>query len=516
MRSHRLLTLLLPLPLALPLLLAWLGRFDGLYGQDPYAYFDYAVGPLLANVRHLHLPPPFFWPPGYPLLLALASLCLGPTPLAGQVVSLGAGLLVPIFTALLAHELGAGEEDDGWGTPLLAGLLAALVGQLWQSSLVVMADVPALAAATVGMWALARHSRQPHRRRWLVLAAAALALAVLTRWAYALVAVIALLAALWHLKALPRPLALRQALLAALVVAVLLAPLWLPLLTGATDPVSGRRAFAGDLAVYSWNPLNAFRRQFTTADGLLVYNRPNGLWYGLAPAHRFYFTPLLAPFLPLGAWAALWQARGSGQRHRSTATLLLIGWPLLIFGFHAGAPWQNFRFNLAHLPPLAILVATGIRTGAGWLGRLPAGRWRQAGLALLAGWVLVGMAAMGYGGLTLTREFIARKNADLTTVRWLETQTGPDADLFTFNLTATFRHYGRLPVHDLYALDPADLPALLGDARPDYLLIDLAEIEGQWQNRAPSLNYHRLRDEIGLVEVGRQRSYTLFRLREEG
>ncbi len=513
MRSQRLLTLLLPLPLAVPLLLAWLGRFDGLYGQDPYAYFDYATGPLLTNLRALRLPPPFFWPPGYPLLVALASLILGPTPLAGQVLSLGAGLLVPIFTALLAHELGASE--DGWRTPLLAGLLAALVGQLWQSSLVVMADTTALAAATMGMWALARHSRQPCRRRWLALAAAALAFAILTRWGFALVALVATLTALWELRTLPRSLALRRSLAAALVVVLVLLPVWLPALMGATDPVSGRRAFAGDLAVYSWNPLNAFRRQFTTADGLLSYNWPNGLWYGLAPAHRFYFTPLLAVFLPVGAWVVLWPAAGGGRRSR-TAAILLIGWPLLVFAFHAGAPWQNFRFNLAHLPPLAILVAVGIRACAGWLRRLPAGRPRTAGLALLAGWVLVGMAAMGYGGLTLTREFIARKNADLATVHWAETQTGPDAALFTFNLTATFRRYGRLPVYDLYALDPSHLPALLADARPDYLLIDLAEIEGQWQGRAPSLNYRRLRDEAGLIELGRHRSYTLFRLQGQG
>lgn len=515
MRSHRLLTLLLPLPLALPLFLAWLGRFDGLYGQDPYAYFDYAVGPLLTNLRRLQLPPPFFWPPGYPLLLALVSLGLGATPLAGQTVSFGAALLVPIFTALMARELGVGGDGAGWAAPLLAGLLAALTGQLWQSSLVVMADTSALAAATVGMWALARYSRRPWRGRWLLAAAAALAFAVLIRWGYALVAVIAALAALCCLKTLPRALALRQALLAALVVAVLLLPLWLPVLTGATDAVSGQRAFAGDLAVYSWNPLNAFRRQFVTADGLLVYNLPNGLWYGLAPAHRFYFTPLLAIFLPLGVASVFGQKGGGGRCSRPIRLLLLIGWPLIIFGFHAGAPWQNFRFNLAHLPPLAILVAAGIWAGAAWLAQMPAGPARKVALSLLAGLVIAGMAAMSYGGLSLAREFIARKNADLALVGWVEAETGPDAALFTFNLTPTFRRYGRLQLYDLYALDPAGLPALLADERPDFLLIDLAEIEGQWQNRAPSLNYHRLRDAAGLIELGRRRSYTLFRLQDE-
>ena len=38
--------------------------FDGLYGQDPYAYYAYAVGPLTAALRQWQPVPPFFWPPG--------------------------------------------------------------------------------------------------------------------------------------------------------------------------------------------------------------------------------------------------------------------------------------------------------------------------------------------------------------------------------------------------------------------------------------------------------------------
>lgn len=525
MRKAPVLICLLALPLMVPVALAWLGRFDGLYGQDPFAYYDYATGPLLTGLHSLRLPPPFFWPPGYPLLAALAALLVGATPPAAQAVSLVAGILVPIFTAMLARELVSRRDGDGWGIPLLAGLLAALVGQLWQSSIVVMADTTALAAATVGMWALARHAQRPRRGRWLALAAAALAFAILTRWGYALVAWVATFAALWQLKALPRPLALRQALAAALVVAAILLPIWLPALTGATDPVSGRRAFAGDLAVYSWNPLNAFRRQFDTADGRLVYGWPNGLWYGLAPAHRYYFT-LLAVFLPVGAWTVLRHAARRPQNPPNlspslagftdpvTAILLLIGWPLIIFVFHAGAPWQNFRFNLAHLPPLAILVASGIQTTARLLGRnLPARGPRMAGQALLAGFILLGMAAMASGGLTLTREFIARKNADLATVRWVESETEPEAELLAFNMTATLQHYSRRTTHELFYLRPFDLAELAASDRPLYLLADVGDVEARWQGQAPGLNFAWLRDGPGLEELGRNRNYTLFRVR---
>src|SRR5438270_13897372 len=100
------LELLIALALVVPAgALALRRHFDGLYGQDPYAYYDYAVGPLRDALLRLGPLPPFFWPPGYPLLVALASLALGTTPLAGQMVSLAGGALAAVFTLRLAREL---------------------------------------------------------------------------------------------------------------------------------------------------------------------------------------------------------------------------------------------------------------------------------------------------------------------------------------------------------------------------------------------------------------------------
>src|SRR5438270_3257623 len=132
----------------------------------------------------MHLVPlePFFWPPGYPLLVALTSLVLGPIPLAGQLVSLVMGALVPVLTALLVRELWPRDPT----LAVLSGALVALCGQLWQSSIVVMADTTGLALAAVAAWALARYVRNG-TLAWLILAAAAIAYATLARWIYGLV-----------------------------------------------------------------------------------------------------------------------------------------------------------------------------------------------------------------------------------------------------------------------------------------------------------------------------------------
>ncbi len=496
--------------------LAVLPRFDGLYGQDPYAYFDYATGPLRQALLQLQTPPPFTWPPGYPLLVALASFALGVTPRAGQVVSLLAGALTPIFTALLAYEVWSRGWEGGLedhvsrftfhAIPLLAGLLAALVGQLWQSSVVVMADTTGLAAATFGMWALARYGRDDTARSspaWLLFAAAALAFAILARWAYALVAIPATAYALLLLVRQGPRRALGRGLAAALAVIVVLSPMWLLVLRAWAAAGGETLPFAVDLHVYSWNPLNALRREFITADGLLSYRWPNGLWYALAPAHRFYFTPLLAPLLIPGLWAVL-------RRREAGPLLLLLGWAAVITLFHAGAPWQNFRFNLAHLPPLAILLAIGAAAVAHWLaGRIENGAARRLALLLLAGTLLAGMLLMAYGGRALTRGFVERKNADLALLRQVEAAVPLDADLVTFGLTLTFQHSSHLPTHEIFYLDEAALAALTRSGRPLYLLLDLENVQRQWLGRPPEANYRWLQENAALLPRASLPPYTL-------
>lgn len=493
----------LALGLRAALLLAY--PFDGLYGQDAFAYYDYAVGPLRAALAAGQPWPPTFWPPGYPLLIVGASLAGGSGPAAGQWVSVLTGAAVPALTYLLARELWAvlwPGEAGRWAQagPALAGLLAALNPQVWQSSVVVMADAPALAAATLGAWALARYARTG-RAAWLIVSSAAVAYAVLTRWAYALMALPVTAVALRQLWVLARGrwrAALAHAAAAAVVAGIILSPLLGALLSPPPAPGEGR-AFAGNLQIYSWNPANFFRRTFVTTDGTQTYRLPNGVYYGALPLHPYYFTPLLAVWM-LPGLARLWGAR------RSVAAVgLLAGWPLLVLGFHAGAPWQNFRFGLAALPPLAVLAAAGIAAVAQWRG----GRLRWAAAALTVG----GLAWLAVGGWQLAHSFIVRKEADLARVAAVEAHAPEGARLLTFQLTPTFAHYSRLDTYELWALTEADLAALLAEPAPTFLLLDVANAETQWAGRAPEVNYHWLRDGPGLDLVAEFDAYQLFRVR---
>jgi hypothetical protein len=81
-----------------------LRRFDGLYGQDAFAYYDYALR-LWESLRQGRRPPPFFWPVGYPALMAALFPLTGVTSRAGQVISSLAGAGVVLLSAGLVRRL---------------------------------------------------------------------------------------------------------------------------------------------------------------------------------------------------------------------------------------------------------------------------------------------------------------------------------------------------------------------------------------------------------------------------
>jgi hypothetical protein len=470
--------------------------FDGLYGQDAYAYFDYGTASVRQSLMHLAPLEPFFWPPGYPLLVAISSLVVGPIPLAGQLVSLLMGALVPVFTVLLVRELW--PDEMSWA--LLAGGLVAVCGQLWQSSVVVMADTTGLALATFSAVALVRYARG-RRGAWLVAASAAIAYATLARWIYGLVAVpfgLYALTVLFEGRRVTRT-SVWHALLAVGIAALILVPAVAQPLAGLVRDPGKPAAFAGNFQVYSWSPLNAMRHDFFTADGHLAYSQPNGLYYAMAPANLAYFGPLLAVWILPGLWAARrWPVRN---------IVLIVGWAAIVFAFHAGAPWQNFRFTLAYLPPLAILSAAGVLLIWRWLEASRRPLRAIVGVCVVAGLVIAAGAAV-----RLVERFIDTKDQELTLVRWVQSQTPGDAELFSFGPTLAFRHYSSRPTFDLFDVSASDVRSILTGPTPHYLLVDASSVESQWLNQAPSTNFHLLRDEVGLSELGTAEGYTLYQI----
>jgi hypothetical protein len=183
-----------------------------------------------------------------------------------------------------------------------------------------------------------------------------------------------------------------------------------------------------------------------------------------------------------------------------------VAWVAIVYAFHAGAPWQNPRFALAYLPPLAILAALGFAQ----LQAAAHQKIRQAASIALFG----GLALAAAGSMVLTSQFIERKQNDVAMVHWTERLAPGNAQVFTFGLTATFQHYGRLETLDLSELGSSKMALLLSDGRPTLVLLDVPGIERQWTGRPAWENYHALRDGPGLLPLGVRDGYTLFVVRQ--
>lgn len=478
--------------------MAWSG-FDGLYGQDPYAYYDYAVGPLTTSLQTGEPLPPFHWPPGYPLLVALSSFLVGVRPFAGQLVALLCGGAVALFSGLLAQEIVVKWDKDvavAW-VPLLAGLLVAFNGQLWQSSVVVMSDTAGLAMTTMGVWALAKYGRR-RRSADLWLAAGALAYGVIVRWVYWLVVIPAGLYTLSLFRQQPLKQSLWAGLGATIIAGLILWPVMGPVLDSWLVARHSEVTYAADwMVLENLQPFTFFQRQHVTDDGILRYKLPNGLYYAIAPARMIFLTPLLAAFIPAGLWQ-IWRQKEGGP-----ALWLLAGWAGVVYLFLANIAWQNFRFTLAFLPPIAILAAIGL----GWAAASKWAKWLPALLVIAFG-------MMAYSGWQLTQTFGERKNSDLATVAWVENQLPAGANLLTFSITLTFQHYSDLATEDIFGLTTTDLSGRITTKSPLYLLLDLNNIESQWPGRSPSENYHWLAANPGLTLLGEQPPYSLFKVNQ--
>src|ERR1041385_3610524 len=153
--------------------------FDGLYGQDAYFYLD-ATRSLSTTwtdparlwqwLTAAGTPPISVWPLGYHLQMALAGIFTSLNAASGQIVSLAAGTLTPVWTSLLTIALWQLTQRDSTENRLppsvlagaaLAGMVMAVSSLAVNSSLVVMSDMAGAHWATLGVLATALFMRNP-------------------------------------------------------------------------------------------------------------------------------------------------------------------------------------------------------------------------------------------------------------------------------------------------------------------------------------------------------------------
>jgi 4-amino-4-deoxy-L-arabinose transferase-like glycosyltransferase len=508
--------------LALAARLAW--PFDGLYGQDAFAYFRYAraLWPWLLRGEPL---PIYYWPAGYPLLVALALPLFGGSSAAGQAVSIASVAVAAACTFRLSREL-LPDAPGGRLVAWVAGLAVACCGDALRASLVTMSDALALAGCTVALWALARY-RHTRRGRWLAAAAVALGWATITRWVCGLLALpmLGFLIADCRLQIANCKLQIAKSKIDLVIALGIGALIVVPqvLLSQQTPAALSEHQW-----LRTWNIANVWRRDFVTVDGAQHYQLPVGGYYLARMAWPSLLFPLLALLCLPGA---LWLLR----RRRWPALALLAGWPLLLWLFLSGIPYQNARFILPALPALAALAGLGF--GWAYERTMDDGRWtmelssivhrpssivetiylpppiRRSARSILLIILAVSLVGSLGWGLRGYRNLVAYKNEQLALVDWARAQLPAGGTLITFGATLTFQHYTDYDVRELFYLAPPDLDQIAQQPQSAYLLLDVGNIESQWAGLRPQQDYRYLLEHPGLVIIGQRGPYTLFRLR---
>jgi len=434
-RTH---LLLFAAALGVRLVWVFLFSFDGLYGQDAYAYFDGAEHFLADGaffIQTTGMPDPFYvqTTPGLSLLMALFFSVLGPHAWVAQGISLLTGAL----TVNMAYAIAQRFLPGRW--PLVAACLVAAAPAAVVSSLMIMTDGPGMCLLAASVLMLLRYLEEPTTRRWLLLAFVT-GLAVLMRLPAGLV-VLPILASLMIHRRFPSP----ALILAGIFVGGLtLLPEWMYLL----QKEEGIFSFH---MIARWSPLNAFQTEFTTQDGHLSYPWPLGLEItAMAAGHKF-LTPIAALMAPIGLW----------QIRKDKPALAILGiWFGSYFIFALGLTVMNPRYLLPLLVPFAILATLGIRALAPTLTKRPV-----SGLLLLA----VVCATQFWGQARQVQPFVDLKADELALATWVNENTHESDQVVSLKMAFAIDHYAGRSAVEIFFFSPED--HLVKD-RPIYMIWD--------------------------------------------
>ncbi len=282
-------------------------EFDGLYGQDSFAYYYHGLALWHDHALQYHwpwLPAPtrLYWPLGYPALLALAFGTVGHASAhAAQAVTLGCGTAVTALTYALTLRIARPilPPHARHAASIGAAMLVVFSGLQVQASTTIMSDAPALCWAMTALllWTSSQDASF-HRLARSFLAGVFLALAISTRYEYA--PLVAAPAAYWWL-ARRRPGSDSPSLLAGLIGAVVAGAPQLIYSVGYSAPVLNNEWLT------EWNLAHVWQASFSTPDGTQHYAHSVGAFYLLRPLVAPESLPwVLAPFLPLGLLALAW------------------------------------------------------------------------------------------------------------------------------------------------------------------------------------------------------------------
>lgn len=420
-------------------ILAWWMRLPAVsWGEDDASYIQLAQQLRQLSYREVHdvtAPIHARFPPGYPLIIALAGWLFGDQP--DWLVVINTALsVVTILLVYLTSRRHLGEP-----IALAVSALFALNPSTIFDSGHVMAEAAFKCWMLLGVWAL---TREAEGARFSVLAGGAIIAAALTRSAG-----IFLLPALFGYWVLQR----RYARAGLLVVAsALTVGVWLGWTLLAPDPES-RRLYVADLGIATSQPRSRFA--FLGDIVMRLPARMRRLSVETIP------TTLALPVIPgTGVDNALWLVAlvvlgGAGLavmlRRWTSAALITVSYLILLV---------IWRYALQRfVNPIVPFLLAALFVGAEWLARRFAPRWGRATLAALFALLLVGAVRADHSWWRLTADcdrstpstsrgcWDTSYRVYLRAAQWVRDSTPPDAVFFVNKERAFYYHTARRTIN---------------------------------------------------------------------
>jgi hypothetical protein len=539
--------------------------FDGLYGQDSFAYFYHGFALWHNHALEYHwpwLPTPtrLFWPMGFPTLLGLGFLIVGHASAnAAQIITLCGGLAITALTYGLALRFACSvlPRPVAHAAALCASALIACSGLQVQASVTIMSDAPALAWALLALWLWTGPTEGTVRRRaGSFLAGVSLAAAIVTRYEYAPL-IVAPLVYWWMTAVASRtPERYRRgapSLRLGLLGAVLAGLPQLIYSAGYSAPILHNEWLTG------WSLRHLWQANFSTPDGVQHYAHSIGAFYLIRPLVAPESLPwILAPFLPLGLlaftwnsnrqltipfrwslqppisnrdpgpplpgthqiastpWSAASQASDEGNQARLQSgpyLALLLSWWLIPTLYLVGVPFESARFALVAQPALAIGEGIGLAWAAWLLFLYPRKYGRTITLAALL-WAGCGLTLAATNSEGSVAVLAQGKTSDQAAITWIRAHAASGSAVATFDLTLMLYHYGNLDqrhlkLYDLSAINAADWAAL-ADAPHVLVVVNVGNLDRQWQGLPPDQSFRRLIAEKHLTPIAEAGAYTMY------
>ncbi|HVF99511.1 MAG TPA: phospholipid carrier-dependent glycosyltransferase [Chloroflexia bacterium] len=506
--------------------------YNGLYGQDAYAYY-YQAEALWHELTGQPQPPyalftasGLFWPVGYHLHL-FPSFLLG-WPDAGRVLTLALAALTPAVVYLLAGEV---WQSAGAVPRVVAGLVAGavllLTGTYVRTGLSQMSDVPAVFWGTLGVYFSLRAwppGVEPGVRRskwrWALAAGAALGVAVLVRYSSALLlpALVSYLAARGYMQGREPlssqeepPRAWWRSSLAWAAVGLVLALL---------PQIAYLLAHEPGPALRGWSPGNIFSSTVTGSDGTASFSTPMIAFYllsTLANVGGGFLSPFYLPALLAGVWTLIRQGN-------APATILLFFWWFIGVLAYSGTLYQAHRFALTFMPVLAILI--GIGMGAAFFSlQIGAQDWRDRPSdqhlvrGLLSALLLLGLGVGLWQGersaeqwVATHAEFNAQEQQVVALAREAAVASGQEGAprVVCFGFSAPLYHYTRWPILDFFAHDEADIEGFLAAPGPHILVLPEESMSTQWAGTPSGARWEWIKSSYRLTKQGQAGVFTVY------